>query len=83
MLLSESNLLILDEPTNHLDYGTKELFQKALLQYGGSRFDSESSIFSRPRRDFSPPERTETGLCISSPEKRKAPSRLRFAPRCV
>ena len=32
MLLSESNLLILDEPTNHLDYGTKELFQKALLQ---------------------------------------------------
>lgn len=36
MLLSESNLLILDEPTNHLDYGTKELFQKALLQYGGT-----------------------------------------------
>ena len=36
MLLSESNLLILDEPTNHLDYSTKELFQKALLQYGGT-----------------------------------------------
>lgn len=36
MLLSESNLLILDEPTNHLDYGTKELFQKALLEYGGT-----------------------------------------------
>ncbi|MCE5201118.1 MAG: ABC-F family ATP-binding cassette domain-containing protein [Synergistaceae bacterium] len=36
MLLSESNLLILDEPTNHLDYATKELFQKALLEYGGT-----------------------------------------------
>ncbi|MDO4988656.1 MAG: ATP-binding cassette domain-containing protein [Synergistes sp.] len=36
MLLSESNLLILDEPTNHLDYSTKELFQKALLEYGGT-----------------------------------------------
>ncbi len=36
MLLSESNFLILDEPTNHLDYATKELFQKALLQYGGT-----------------------------------------------
>ena len=36
MLLSETNLLILDEPTNHLDYGTKELFQRALLQYGGT-----------------------------------------------
>lgn len=36
MLLSESNLLILDEPTNHLDYSTKELFQKALLEYSGT-----------------------------------------------
>lgn len=36
MLLSESNLLILDEPTNHLDFSTKELFQKALLGYGGT-----------------------------------------------
>ncbi len=36
MLLSPSNLLILDEPTNHLDYETKELFQKALLSYGGT-----------------------------------------------
>lgn len=36
MLLSESNLLILDEPTNHLDVSTKELFQRALLEYGGT-----------------------------------------------
>lgn len=36
MLLSESNLLILDEPTNHLDHATKELFQKTLLEYGGT-----------------------------------------------
>jgi len=36
ILLSESNFLILDEPTNHLDYDTKELFQRALLQYGGT-----------------------------------------------
>jgi ATP-binding cassette subfamily F protein 3 len=36
LMLSESNLLILDEPTNHLDMKTKDLFQKALLQYGGT-----------------------------------------------
>lgn len=36
ILLSKSNLLILDEPTNHLDFETKELFQKALLDYGGT-----------------------------------------------
>jgi ATP-binding cassette subfamily F protein 3 len=36
LMLSESNLLILDEPTNHLDMKTKDLFQQALLQYGGT-----------------------------------------------
>jgi ATP-binding cassette subfamily F protein 3 len=36
LMLAESNFLILDEPTNHLDMNTKELFQRALLQYGGT-----------------------------------------------
>ncbi|MCL2010413.1 MAG: ABC-F family ATP-binding cassette domain-containing protein [Synergistaceae bacterium] len=36
LMLAESNFLILDEPTNHLDMNTKELFQKALLQYKGT-----------------------------------------------
>ena len=36
LMLLESNFLILDEPTNHLDLNTKELFQRALLQYGGT-----------------------------------------------
>lgn len=36
LLLSDSNFLILDEPTNHLDMKTRELFQQALLRYGGT-----------------------------------------------
>ena len=36
ILLQETNLLILDEPTNHLDMATKDLFQEALLGYGGT-----------------------------------------------
>jgi ATP-binding cassette subfamily F protein 3 len=36
LMLSESNLLILDEPTNHLDMKTREMFQTALLRYGGT-----------------------------------------------
>ncbi len=36
LMLTESNFLILDEPTNHLDLNTKELFQRALLQYSGT-----------------------------------------------
>jgi ATP-binding cassette subfamily F protein 3 len=38
LLLSDSNLMILDEPTNHLDMNTREIFQKALLEYGGTLF---------------------------------------------
>jgi ATP-binding cassette subfamily F protein 3 len=36
LLLSDTNFLILDEPTNHLDMNTREIFQRALLQYGGT-----------------------------------------------
>ncbi|MDR3265121.1 MAG: ABC-F family ATP-binding cassette domain-containing protein [Synergistaceae bacterium] len=36
LMLTESIFLILDEPTNHLDLNTKELFQRALLQYAGT-----------------------------------------------
>ena len=36
ILLQDSNFLILDEPTNHLDLRTKEIFQNALLSYGGT-----------------------------------------------
>ncbi|MEA3285261.1 MAG: ABC-F family ATP-binding cassette domain-containing protein [Synergistota bacterium] len=36
LLLQETNFLVLDEPTNHLDMSTKELFQRALLEYDGT-----------------------------------------------
>ena len=36
ILMEDANFLILDEPTNHLDMQTKDLFQRALLEYDGT-----------------------------------------------
>lgn len=36
ILLTSSNLIILDEPTNHLDIASKEILQKALIDFKGS-----------------------------------------------
>ncbi|MFO7445373.1 MAG: ABC-F family ATP-binding cassette domain-containing protein [Ignavibacteriaceae bacterium] len=36
ILLTKSNLIVLDEPTNHLDISSKEILQKALIDFSGS-----------------------------------------------
>jgi ATP-binding cassette subfamily F protein 3 len=36
LIMSSSNFLVLDEPTNHLDMKTREIFQHALMKYGGT-----------------------------------------------
>jgi ATP-binding cassette, subfamily F, member 3 len=36
ILLQKSNLIVLDEPTNHLDLSSKEILQKALIDFSGS-----------------------------------------------
>ena len=36
LLMEEANCLVLDQPTNHLDMQTKDLFQRALLEYDGT-----------------------------------------------
>ncbi len=36
LLLTKSNFIILDEPTNHLDFSSKEILQKAIINYPGT-----------------------------------------------
>lgn len=36
LLLTKSNFIVLDEPTNHLDYSSKEILQKALIDFTGT-----------------------------------------------
>jgi len=36
LLLTKCNMIILDEPTNHLDFSSKEILQRALIDFSGT-----------------------------------------------
>jgi len=49
LLLTKSNFIILDEPTNHLDFNSKEILQKALIEFSGTMMIVSHDIdFLRP-----------------------------------
>ena len=49
LLLTKCNLIILDEPTNHLDFSSKEILQRALIEFSGTLIIVSHDIdFLRP-----------------------------------
>jgi ATP-binding cassette subfamily F protein 3 len=49
LLLTKSNFIILDEPTNHLDFSSKQILQKALMDFTGTLLIVSHDIdFIRP-----------------------------------
>ena len=52
LLLTKSNFIILDEPTNHLDFNSKQVLQRALLEFSGTLLIVSHDIdFIRPIAD--------------------------------
>jgi ATP-binding cassette subfamily F protein 3 len=52
ILVTQANLIVLDEPTNHLDITSKEMLQKALIEFDGSLIIVSHDIdFLRPITD--------------------------------
>lgn len=49
LLLTKANFIILDEPTNHLDFNSKQILQKALMEFPGTMMIVSHDIdFLRP-----------------------------------
>lgn len=62
LMLTGANFLLLDEPTNHLDLSAKEVFEDALLEFGGTIFivSHDRYLLNKvPTRIF---ELTENGI---------------------
>ncbi len=62
LMLSDSNFLIMDEPTNHLDIESKEVFEKALLNYEGTLLIVSHDRFFLNRIPDRILELTDTGV---------------------
>lgn len=62
LMMSNANFLIMDEPTNHLDIESKEIFEKALLNYSGTLLIVSHDRFFLNRIPNRILELTETGI---------------------